>query len=171
MFLKDDEIIYGKKYTREEKQEFIDANTFDYHQAYEAECKDYDNGDRTVFDNDNLRTYLFNLSFECHLYHQDKGDSVKEIIEGDYPISLDEFTEKVTEELVKDCHDIYGDDRQTTLDDLNRALGEDSTLISSEYRKYCDTYDKTVNRDEMPKNYPFNDVSNAVYNIRMWLYF
>lgn len=95
-----------------------------------------------------------------------------ESVKADYPMTLSEFTEKVTEELVKECHRVYGDSRETTLKDLDKALDEDSSLISAEYDRYCDTYDKTSGRDDdFPVDYPFNDLGNAVYSIRMWLYF
>jgi len=172
LFLEDDEVTYEQEYTRDEKQEFLDENTFDYHEAYEAECRAYDKGDVDVFGDDNLKSYLFNLAFECHLYHQNKeGDDV-ESVKADYPMTLSEFTEKVTEELVKVCHNVYGDSRETTLNDLDKALEEDSSLISAEYDRYCYTYDKASGRDDdFPVDYPFNDLGNAVYSIRMWLYF
>ena len=171
LFINDSEVIYEQDYTKKEKQEFIDNNTFDYHQAYEEECEEYDNGDKTVFQDDNLKTYLLNLSFECHLYHQAKNQSTKENKNTKYPMTLDEFTEKVTEELIKDCNKIYGDSREATLKDLDEALSEDSTLISAEYMRYCDIYDNVTDRNELPKNYPFDNLSNAVYAIRTWMYF
>ena len=171
LFINDSEVIYEQDYTKKEKQEFIDNNTFDYHQAYERECKEYGGGDKTVFQDDNLKTYLLNLSFECHLYHQIKKQPMQENKNTEYPMTLDEFTEKVTEELIKDCNKIYGDSRETTLKDLDEALSEDSTLISAEYIGYCDIYDNVTDRNELPKNYPFDNLSNAVYAIRTWMYF
>jgi len=171
LFLNDKEIIYEKEYSKEEKQEFIDNHKFDYHESYEDECKAYDKGDKTVFQINNLKAYLFNLAFECFLYHTAKNQSAKDIVEELYPMTLNEFTEKVTDELIKECHNIYGDDRETTLKDLNKALEDDPTIISAQYRSYCNDYDKSQGRDDVPENYPFNNLSNAVYHIRMWLYF
>lgn len=171
LFINNDDIYYEKKYSKKERQEFVDNNNFDYKDAYKEECNAYDEGDKTVFEKENLETYLINLSFECFIYHGSKDEPVKEIDESEYPMTLDEFTEKVTEKLIEDCHNIYGDDRETTLGDLNNALQEDSTLISAEYDRYCDIYDNSLGRSDVSEIYPFDKLSNAVYAIRMWLYF
>lgn len=142
---------YHKKFTREEKQEFIDnhefdTHVFDYHEAYMNECKNYDEGKANAFNNnDEASRYMRGLLDDCDLYFFSKAYPLvgyEKIDESKYPMSYKEFYKILRENLLVNAVEymkVPEDEAKKRIDHYFRPESDDGYGY---YLKSCEIYDK-----------------------------
>ena len=139
LFLNEEEYYYRKKYSKEEKEEFIKYDN-DFKQDYRNACYHYDIGENKNFSAKDLFFIVESLSVGCHSYFYRKNSSVK-LEKGKYPMTMDEFKEKVTDLFFKTYSNpsLY-DERVKAIED------EGPNLWNMLYGQACYDYDRAVER-------------------------
>lgn len=155
---------YNRKFTKDEKQEFVDNNNFDFKESYEEECNNYDEGLLNVFDTpDDINKYIMGLLFDCEMYfnskESQKAPEEKKIDESKYPMTYNEFKGKITELYIKLAKRKWNDSEETAINDLNNYFREyDTDELWSDYVDCCEWYDKSLKGyTEMPPENVFGD--------------
>lgn len=152
---------YTRNLTRQEKQEFINQNNFDFHEAYKTETRNLEQGNQNIFETpEETQKYVKGLLFDCEVYYTDQestkaetGDNMK------YPMTYEEFKDKITELYVDVARRRWNDSRETALADLERYFKEyDTDRLKSDYHDCCELYDKAENGEtDMPVDNVFSD--------------
>ena len=136
---------YHKKFTKKEKQEFIDNHDFDYHESYRKECMNYDEKNINVFDNQKeVSGYMRGLLDDCDLYLYRKTHPQKElekVDESKYPMTYNEFYKILREKLLEDAIENRGVPEEEAKERINSNFkpGTDDGYIF--YLKSCKAYD------------------------------
>ena len=156
---------YDRKFTKEEKQEFIDNNNFDFKESYEWECKNYDAGRLNAFDTpEDAHKYIMGLLLDCEMYFASKESSEKVttaggIDESKYPMTYNEFKNKIMELYVKAAKKRWNDSEEVARNDLKSYFKEyDTDELWSDYVNCCEWYDKSLKGlNDMPPENVFGD--------------
>ena len=139
LFINDETHFYGKKYTKEEKKEYItNEDDDDFKQYYRNACYKYDIGENKNFNDDDLIFLIESLSIGCHSYFYRKNSS-KKFEKGKPPLTMDEFKDKVLNLYFKTYSDpsLY-DERVKAIED------EGPNLWNMLYGQACYDYDRAV---------------------------
>ena len=139
LFLDEEEYYYGKKYSKKEKEEFLNYRE-DFKQDYRNACYYYDINENKNFNDEDLFFIVESLSVGCHSYFYRKDSSIK-FEKGKYPLTMDEFKKKVTTLFFKTYYDpsLY-EERVKAIED------EGPNLWNMLYGQACYDYDRAVDR-------------------------
>ena len=174
---------YKRDFTKEQKQEFLDNFNFDFHEAYRDECRNYDEGRPNIFTGDEGVYYILGLLEECNLYYISKEtiedtSEEKVIDESKYPMTYEQFKEKILEILIRNVSQQYGDSAEKITEDYNKYLNEVSPKhVWYDYVERCEMYDLALEHPEkanIPLEYVFDDASlsgGPVHVLEGWMYF
>ena len=102
---------YNTKFTKEQKQEFLDNHNFDFKESYREECDNYDNGFKNVFTTpEDTHKYILGLLFDCEMYFNSKENEESqksEIDESKYPMTYKEFENTLGELFIERAPKMY----------------------------------------------------------------
>jgi len=145
---------YNTKFTREQKQEFLDNHEIDFQESYDEECQNYDKGLHNVFDTPgDTHKYILGLLFDCEMYFASKtlpeeSTKKKVIDETKYPMTFKQFKEKMIELLIRDAGKISNVPPEQVPLDVEEFLKEQPTYLSDIYQECCEEYDNSSNKDK-----------------------
>ena len=167
---------YNTKFTKEQKQEFIDNHNFDFKESYREECDNYDNGFKNVFTTpEDTHKYILGLLFDCEMYFNSKENEESqksEIDESKYPMTYKEFENTLGELFVEDAPKMY---RDVSTEDAEREwqkfLKEEGPF-NRIYEEYCEMYDNPSKRD-VSKEEVFTRpiIGRQTYSMVQWVFF
>lgn len=167
---------YNTKFTKEQKQEFIDNHNFDFRESYQEECDNYDNGLLNVFTTPtDTQKYVMGLLFDCEMYFNSRETEKSqklEIDESKYPMTYKEFEKTLGELFVEDAPKMYKDvsTGEAKREWLN-FLKEQGPFYNT-YKEYCEMYDNPSKRD-VPKDKVFSRpiIGRQTYSMVQWVFF
>ena len=167
---------YNTKFTKEQKQEFVDNHNFDFKESYREECDNYDNGFKNVFTTpEDTHKYILGLLFDCEMYFNSKENEEpqkSEIDESKYPLTYKEFENTLGELFVEDAPKMY---RDVSTEDAEREwkkfLKEEGPF-NRVYEEYCEMYDHPSKRD-VSKEEVFTRpiIGRQTYSMVQWVFF
>ena len=169
---------YDRKFSREDKKEFVDCHEFDFHDHYNKECEKYDSNKTNFFEkNDEYEIPIKKLLFDCDIYHITKelsgtSHELKKVAESSYPLNYQEFKEKMIGLLIKKTQH-YKIPKKEVLSDLKREFNDDPDCLLHYYRSQCEDYDKAISQKRsIEASYVFCDSrlsSGPIYQWGVWL--
>lgn len=167
---------YNTKFTKEQKQEFIENHNFDFTESYQEECDNYDKGLLNVFTTpEDAHKYILGLLFDCEMYFNSKEMDKSQksgIDESKYPMTYMEFEKTLGELFIETAPTMYTD---VSTEDAKQGwqdfLKEQGPFYST-YRDYCEMYDDPSKRD-VPQEDVFSKsiIGRQTYSMVQWVYF
>ena len=167
---------YNTKFTKEQKQEFIENHNFDFTESYQEECDNYDKGLLNVFTTpEDVHKYILGLLFDCEMYFNSKEMDKSQksgIDESKYPMTYMEFEKTLGELFIETAPTMYTD---VSTEDAKQGwqdfLKEQGPFYST-YRDYCEMYDDHSKRD-VPQEDVFSKsiIGRQTYSMVQWVYF
>jgi len=166
---------YTTKFTKKQKEEFINKHNFDFRESYEEECQNYDNGFENVFDKpEDTHKYILGLLFDCDQYYNSKQreEPVKEVDEGRYPVTYNEFEEIIRKLFIRDAPKQFTDVTTRDAEDGWKQYLEENGDVRDTYEERCEMYDNPSSN--IPKDKVFTEEAlsaGPVYYMIQWVYF
>jgi len=169
---------YNTKFTKEQKQEFIDEHKFDFRESYQEECDNYDNGFKNVFTTPkDTYKYILGLLFDCEMYFNSKGNeesrkSELDVDESKYPMAYKEFEKTLGELFIDKAPKMYRDvSTEEAKEGWQEFLKEQGPFYNT-YKDYCEMYDNPSKRD-VSKDEVFSKpiIGRQTYSMVQWVYF
>lgn len=167
---------YNTKFTKEQKQEFIDNHNFDFKESYQEECDNYDKGLLNVFTTPtDTHKYILGLLFDCEMYFNSKETDEtqkSEIDESKYPMTYKEFENTLGELFIERAPKMYRTvSTERAKEGWKNFLKEQGPFYNT-YKDYCEMYDDSTKRD-VPKEEVFTkpSIGRQTYSMVQWVYF
>ena len=169
---------YNTKFTKEQKQEFIDEHKFDFRESYQEECDNYDKGFINVFTTPkDTYKYILGLLFDCEMYFNSKGNeesqkSELDVDESKYPMTYKEFEKRLGELFIDKAPKMYRDvSTEEAKEEWQNFLKEQGPFYNT-YKEYCEMYDNPSKRD-VPKEEVFSRpiIGRQTYSMVQWVFF
>ncbi len=167
---------YNTKFTKEQKQEFLDNHNFDFKESYREECDNYDKGLLNVFTTpEDAHKYILGLLFDCESYFNSKevDESQKsEIDESKYPMTYEEFEKLVGKIFVRDAPKQFTD---VTVEEAKQGWKQylkENGDVRFTYEERCEMYDNFSPKHD--KNSVFDEEAlsaGPVYYMIQWVFF
>ena len=167
---------YNTKFTKEQKQEFVDNHNFDFKESYREECENYDKGLKNVFNNpEDTHKYVLGLLFDCELFFnskENKESQKSKIDESKYPMTYSEFETVLGELFIEEAQSMYTDVTREDAEEGWKNFLKEERPFNRIYEDYCDMYDNPYKTD-VSKEEVFTKpvIGRQTYSMVQWVFF
>ena len=167
---------YNTKFTKEQKQEFIDNHNFDFKESYEEECDNYDKGLLNVFSTpEDTHKYVMGLLFDCEMYFNSKENEESqksEIDESKYPMTYKEFENTLGELFIERAPKMYRTVSTERAKEGWLNFLKEQGPFNRIYEEYCEMYDNPSKRDVAKKEvFTRQIIGRQTYSMVQWVFF
>ena len=167
---------YNTKFTKEQKQEFIDNHNFDFKESYEEECDNYDKGLLNVFSTpEDTHKYVMGLLFDCEMYFNSKENEESqksEIDESKYHMTYNEFENTLGEIFIERAPKMYRTVSTERAKEGWLNFLKEQGPFNRIYEEYCEMYDNPSKRDVAKKEvFTRQIIGRQTYSMVQWVFF